>query len=399
MGLLAIFFWRPWDIRWPVIWGERWGLLVLGLGVLLIWKLRWRSKIFPISLTYLLAVTVASGFMMGFHPNPPGLAPLPLGLRISSLAPLSILLTFLTFIHLRLNLRIELRWVSLVLLLAIMVSPHPTRLVYLMDNPSMAATAVVLCSAGAPWMLPGLLAIVFTHSYTAFLVFLVSFFYHFRHRWKLLLPAAAAMAAFFYVTVHRIPDNGRLAMWGDYTKFWWRWDWSMQWFQIPMDPLRKWLVHWFGMGLGTTWTYFPLMRLGASPGDYAMVSNWLHNDWLQALPETGIVGACLLVFSAAKLLHLANEKQRGELLAFYVAMLTNFPLHYVVPAIVVWSLIGEIGVDDAVQIESPDAEILGARKTRQNEPKNVRRVGGGNALHAQVARTSAPQKGPRTWLH
>ena len=384
MALIALFIWRPWDITWPVIWGERWGLGLLCVALGMVWKLRWRSRLFPVGMSYLLVSSVAAGFMMDYHPNIRGLSELTLGLKQASLAPLAVAMGFLCFLHLNVPLKKQLWWVALTILVAIAVSPHPKNMVYLMDNPTMAATTVVLASGLSLPM--SIIAIILTHSCTAAFALGVGLTWWYRRHWQTWGIVAILLTSFTWYNHHRgyMPDNGRFLIWRETLNFWWKWNWSFEWFNLPMPPLHRFLVHWFGYGLGTTCIYFPLMRVAEAVVPSAMVSNWSHNDWLQVLSELGICGELCLVVCAARLFWLANTDQKARLLALYVSMFFNFPLHWLFSALVGWDLVREIALDD--QIESTAPASSGTRKERAAQPGEVRRVRQGNTRLAQAAR-------------
>lgn len=107
-------------------------------------------------------------------------------------------------------------------------------------------------------------------------------------------------------------DNSRFNMWSWTLHFWGR---------------QGWFSEWFGMGTGTMRTFMPIAEVehDQSTGWYF----WLHNDWLQWLPELGKVGfvanivACLELFRRS----LRWPAFAAMLAAFGAAMLTGFPLH------------------------------------------------------------------------
>lgn len=98
-----------------------------------------------------------------------------------------------------------------------------------------------------------------------------------------------------------------------------------------MEQWAKNPVHWwFGTGFGTFGVFsINLQNAHDFKSQYWWV--WLHNDWLQALFETGFVGLTLMLGTFLHALkRLWERKETAELqalLLFGLAMMLNFPLH------------------------------------------------------------------------
>jgi len=135
--------------------------------------------------------------------------------------------------------------------------------------------------------------------------------------WKLVAGAAAllvALAGVGYLTQgpELWYDNSRFSMWNWTIQFWER---------------QGWFSQLFGMGTGTMRTFMPIAEVehDKSTGWYF----WLHNDWLQWLPELGWFGWTANIVAALELFRrsLRWPSFAAQLAAFGAAMLTGFPLH------------------------------------------------------------------------
>jgi hypothetical protein len=97
-----------------------------------------------------------------------------------------------------------------------------------------------------------------------------------------------------------------------------------------------------GDGTGT----FPMFGIASQIKHQVMVGSWaiwLHNDWLQILIESGIIGLGIaLLFSIVFIIKLWNRPYLlACLLSFMGSMVFNYPVHYSVHALFLVYLIAE----------------------------------------------------------
>jgi hypothetical protein len=322
--------------------------------------MRWRSLWFPIFLTYYLLQCVRSGYSEGFHSianptsltysllqcvrsgYPEGIYSIAIPIDLPTIAALQttgkehlvLLFAFLMFLCLNLDPSRWLKRASMIMSIAIICSPillpgrrMPWQEVPVMSNPSMAATFVVLASGLHP--LSAMIALA-CRSYTALLCFAIGWIWTRKYKSRLYFIIALVMAAFFYF--HGVPDNGRLAVWKYYLEFW---------------KSQSWGHVFFGIGPGATRVWLPWLDYLDSIRRHDVAANiflWAHNDWLQELIEIGITGTALILFCARDLWLLASDKNKAILLAFGAAMMTDFPIHWYFPAIVLWSICSETNI-------------------------------------------------------
>lgn len=103
--------------------------------------------------------------------------------------------------------------------------------------------------------------------------------------------------------------------------------WALVWRDFWHGPLWAKL---FGNGLGSTPLLVPLLQLDARyDPQSSRFFMYLHNDWLQLLYEAGLIGFGLSValYLGAVYHSRYNPRWAAMLAAYGVAMLTNFPLH------------------------------------------------------------------------
>lgn len=123
-----------------------------------------------------------------------------------------------------------------------------------------------------------------------------------------IIPGVIAVAGALTQGKALLDDNARVGPWVHYFRWW--------------DESR---LQFSGTGLGT----FEWIGPWISTGDGRSFI-WMHNDWLQILFETGIVGFTLFMVFAVQMFSSAWKRPRdfGALCAIAVAMLGQFPLHF-----------------------------------------------------------------------
>lgn len=121
--------------------------------------------------------------------------------------------------------------------------------------------------------------------------------------------------------------------------------------------MSKWAVnpnHWFfGTGFGTFGVFSKNIQQHFLPSSDKMWWIWLHNDWLQGLFETGIVGLGLMIwlYTAALrgLIKRALYPEAQSLVLFGLAMGGNYPLHVALPCVfLAWLLCLSLYKNEAV---------------------------------------------------
>ncbi len=131
-------------------------------------------------------------------------------------------------------------------------------------------------------------------------------------------------------------SDGRFPIWKMSLKYWWE--------NINI---------WYGSGPGTYFLYGPSLQI-----DYAISHHqheaagffWMHNDWLQILFETGIIGFCLVALLFGYVLWRSRKSPVAfsALSAFGAVALIQMPLRHLLFAsygalLVSWALLNEKG--------------------------------------------------------
>lgn len=330
LSVLGIVFWKPEDSGMASIWIERWAILagmVLSVGILSSPMKFYTHKFF---LLYLSLVSLWGAFYSGFYQEPAEILPL---LRSASTQHVLLSFCFLLFLRERIKVNTALGWAGFTLFFAILVSVHPTQEVFLIHNPSMAATFVVLASGIGLWSIA---AALLTHSWTAGIVFICGLLWRFRdHVLRAWVFVLACMIAFL-CTIGHIPDNGRFAMWKCLVSWW-----------NELPGIQK----LFGVGAGSIRVFLPMQEFQMGTAE---VHVWAHNDWLQFLLEYGVIGWMLGLASA--LLALKHMKKDGPVfVGLCAAMCTNMPLHWALTALVGWALVEKNLLTDAIVEENEES--------------------------------------------
>ena len=346
LGVLVLLFYRTLDSSFASEWTERWGILAAVFGLAAIWRLDWRSKIFPVTLSYFLIVTVLNAYFIDWNwglsdrlsavmPSIEAEHSAPAILRVlraTACEQLVALGCFLGFVYLRVDLTRALRLGGWLVFAAIIVSPRtspdmPIAPVWLIHNASMAACFTVL-SLGVPWF--SFIPALWARSWVAFGCFAAGTLWGMRKSpYGHALAAGGAAFLIWYVMTHGFHDSGRFSTQSQYLSFWWNQDW-----QAILT----------GLGPGSTRIWLPMVNVAHATGDSAVIFTWAHSDPIQQLIELGIVGAVALGACAVRLFQFADEKQRGLLLSLGVACSFNFIGHWVVTALIGWDLVGKISI-------------------------------------------------------
>lgn len=359
---LWILFWNVGDSSWPVIWTERWGITILFFGLYSIWKINYRHWIFPIFLSYVFfgavwftfkseayAGTVNQILEMLSKTNNTGdlehqaRAFIPI-LRQAHEDYIVLVLAFVFFLNSKIDLSFPLKLCSWVVFTGILVSNTPQWEVPLMWNPSMAATFVVLGS-GSIWL--SAIAVVMTHSRTA--LFSAAALFLFKNvsqtrRTVAIILSTIGVAAFFQL--QKGVTSNRTGIWLNYASWWWHSGWK--------SVL-------FGTGFGTTKIWLPSLEVFTNQFVDTKIQVWLHNDWLDALTLSGIVGFVLVLFSAWKVFRLADQEDRPMVAAFFVSMISNMPTHWTLTGLVGWSIAKRVLVRN--QVVNPDIQLAGSQSS------------------------------------
>lgn len=308
---------------------EKWAVLTTFFGLLWIWSTRNLSKPLALFLSYFLVSSLLTAGMRNFHDSPREILSLT---NTSSLEAAVCMFAFLIFARVReeWDLTYVLKWCGWLVLGAILCSKNPRVTVEALHNPSMAATLVVLATRLHP--VASLLAIGFTHSWTAGIAFGVGFLIkYFPRTLKIratFLGALGVLAILVVILLVDHPgvvhDNGRFAVWRIY------WNWFRE--QSQLNQL-------IGMGAGTTRTWLPWAILKAQTViGWTNVLLWAHNDFLQWLVEGGVIGATLGAVCVVYALLKSSSEDFPVLLAYLAAMMTNMVWHWPLTALVGWDL-------------------------------------------------------------
>lgn len=315
-GLLL--FWKVTDDSWQALWLDRWVIVGVVLGLLFIFRTKWKSPIFPVTLGYVFVC----GYLSTIWHHSDNLE-LVAYLRQNSQDFMLSFLSLLLFIHLNLSVNKALYYSSICVGLGIVLSYNANVQTVLLSNPTMASSFVVLGSMAAPW---SIIPVALSRSYTAAIAFgAMTVALHWKKRWVRILsyclvPVLAA------IIIYKHPDNGRLEQWSTILSFWWN-----KGTQAVM----------LGTGLGTSRTWLPLLSEDHKLGSIYL---WAHNDWLQWLVELGVVGFTLSLCAVYRLYSLCTRSQKAVLIGMSSTMLTNFPNHWAITALIGWSLISEVAV-------------------------------------------------------
>lgn len=309
--LTIVLLWKYSDQRWQANWVEPWMILIVGFSVAQVVRSRlgfW-SKVF---LVYFVAVAALGSITQ----TPKELSPL---LKNSSIEQLLLVWVFLgSQPHLGLFSK-PLKWVAWIVAIGTIFSSDRTLYVTFLQNPSMAATFVVLASGVSPYS--GLIALI-CHSWTASACFVAGTLFQWRHTLLARLGAGFCLLWVGFKAYTGTPFNGRLEIWKNYLSFW---------------VSRGWGDIFFGMGPGTTRVWLPYVSFLHHQGNTVDTFIWAHSDWIQLLIEMGGVGWVLGVFAFTEIYKKSDQKP--VLIAYAVAMSSNMPLHWPLLALVGWSLL------------------------------------------------------------
>ncbi len=244
--------------------------------------------------------------------------------------------------------------------------------VALFDNPSMAASYVA-CSLffvkeglipkyfwherisksiyAFMWAV-GIAAILYTKATTPLAVLLsgLGVLFLYRSHWleRIVIGTAGALAVgtALYLTPWRIllQDNARFYLW----------KYALDWYE-RQEPF----IHWFGLGPGTFRPILPLLQVEGGENNTWFL--WLHNDWLQQLPEQGRVGVVAAGLAYGTLLWYARNSPfiSAGLVSYGAMMATNFPIHWPVHAFMGFVLV-KLAVLER-ELDSKFLKSIGAR--------------------------------------
>lgn len=335
---VPLLFWRFYEESWQADWIEKWGFVVLGAGLYLIFTIPF-AKIQKAFLSFYLVIASASTYYGFFHKPPTVNLPLiPPDLRSvieniiyrfnspvpESAAHLLAFFAFLIFVKMKLDLKKYLEIVGWFLFFCVVVTPSRTLDVPFIHNPTMAATFIILTIRNPV----SILAAVLTHSYTGAAVWCVFGLWELRRYFDIVYLFIAAISAFAAIEAfnfwEKIPSNLRFWVWSNY----------LEWF----SGLSVWQIL-FGAGPGMTANWLPFFSLTHPFGKIAHVYIWAHNDWLQSLIEIGVIPFGFGLLALRKLFSMAQESDQGLILGISAAMVTNPVMHFPIAALIGFSLV------------------------------------------------------------
>lgn len=114
----------------------------------------------------------------------------------------------------------------------------------------------------------------------------------------------------------------------------WIWKIAMNWL-VEHEKLL------FGSGLSTTTVLLPMIQV-ENKQEHNQWFFWLHNDFLQIMFELGIVGLSAFLVMCTNAIYIIrhNERLLPAVVAYGLCMITNFPLHLPIHALLGFLLIG-----------------------------------------------------------
>lgn len=204
-----------------------------------------------------------------------------------------------------------------------------------LHNPSTAGVllAVLAAGFGAPTLYQVLVcssAVLWVHTVTALMVLVVGLTARYCKRLWLAGPILLAGAAGLYRAFPaKFQDgNGRFEVWHQVLAYF---------------TAHSWQTQLFGEGAGSTPVLVPLIQLshGTNPAGLQFFM-YLHSDWLQILFEFGLAGFACAVYLYIVALHRSRGRWylTSSLLAYGAAMVSGFPLHSPILALLGLVLMG-----------------------------------------------------------
>lgn len=120
--------------------------------------------------------------------------------------------------------------------------------------------------------------------------------------------------------------SGRIEAWTTY----------MDWWEHFANPV-------WGLGTGAAEWVIPFISWKPDATALAQTMNLMHNDWLQIVFDTGLVGllSSLIIYTWALYRLWPKPQYFATAVAFGVAMLSYFPLHYAVGQVIACFLLTE----------------------------------------------------------
>lgn len=331
-----VALWKPAALTWQDVWIERWGWVIALTLMAFIWRLPWKSKLYPVALSLVALLATASAFSLQFHSAAPALET-QLYLRQASLYGLAALGAFLAFMHLKIDMvlaEIAFKGLGLLAFGCIFMAEHPTVRVPVFANHSIACTFVALMwlfgrfHPLAGWGLV-CLSIALTHSWSGavtIVVGLLAMLARDRRGWHAVgWGAAIAIVGGWYLWTHPGAQSGRFGLWKDLAVWW------------AHSDIKTVLL---GSGLGTTRVWLPsIMFSNGDAKEYGVIFYWVHNDWLQMIVELGAVTGLAAVAACVHFVLKSSRTHWPFLFAFAAAMLINFPLHMAFTCLPLWFVI------------------------------------------------------------
>jgi hypothetical protein len=301
---------------WYGLWLWPWAALILVLGY---YGINWAKL--PITYSAFFYYYLFDAVIRGYVISPQLESNMVLILKGCIIESIVLMGVFLIFLKSKVDLTQSLKVTAILVSFGIVFAPNARIQTIFLDNPSMASTFVVLAS-GCHWL--SFIPIIFTHSWCAAIVLTVSVLFRFRRYWTSLSPFALALIIGTLETGFKIPDNNRFHTWTQYFNLWR----TQGWWEISTG---------LGPGSSPIW-----LRLIADQAKDKEVYFWVHNEFLQLLIETGVIGLGLALTALIKLFSVAKENEKMMLIAFGTASLINYPTHIAITALIGWSLMANI---------------------------------------------------------
>lgn len=212
--------------------------------------------------------------------------------------------------------------------LLIISADKPEIMVPIINNPSMAGSLVIITACLLPrfkiagWT-AAILAAFMTRASSPVLCLTAVIVTRLFMKKPSMGIAAILISPFAYVRMKDLgiamTDNGRFAIWGHITEWWY--------------SQSLWKVM-FGNGLSTTRV---LAQVYQETNNFMTDSAifWLHNDWIQTMIELGVVGlACALILFVRMFYYLVvtdsidRRHYLPALMAYSACMVVNYPGHW-----------------------------------------------------------------------
>lgn len=146
--------------------------------------------------------------------------------------------------------------------------------------------------------------------------------------WKKIVPVLIGGFGLAWMQIgsrQLFSDTGRFGPWKQFMEWWWQY-----------------ADHWTGTGIGSFEVLGGMIQILGGRKDQLFI--WAHNDWIQILFESGIIGLAIALTGYLYLLFLARRTPAKfcSLIGLGVCMMAQFPLHYLGSQVWAMALIAHV---------------------------------------------------------